>query len=151
MKPEAGGAKHVKWPFHHEIQTLHEKSEIIHEISETFHEKLGAVSKIPIAAKLRRHEPSRWSSHQPSHQRWTQTHQSSPLRTPTTSRTTTLGILSCSNLVVITDGNTLLSDEELEWLIVLRMNRDWMIFMREHYKVAAIELFGQTVVGRASA
>ena len=43
----------------------------------------------------------------------------------------------------------MLSDEELEMLVVLRMNREWMVFMREHYKVAAMELFGQTVVGRA--
>ena len=57
-------------------------------------------------------------------------------------------ILSCSNLVM-TDGNTMLSDEEVEMLVVLRMNRKWMVFMREHYKGTAMELFGQTVVGRA--
>ena len=32
----------------------------------------------------------------------------------------------------VTDGNTLLSDEELEMLVILRMNRDFMIYMREH-------------------
>ena len=34
---------------------------------------------------------------------------------------------------VLTEGNTLLSSEELEKLTLLRMNRDFMIFMRQHY------------------
>jgi hypothetical protein len=49
----------------------------------------------------------------------------------------------------MTDRNTKLSDEELEMLVVLRMNRKWMMFMRENYKGAAMKTFGQTVVGRA--
>jgi hypothetical protein len=35
--------------------------------------------------------------------------------------------------LVITDGNSLLKDDETEMLVVLRMNRDFMCFMREHY------------------
>ena len=69
----------------------------------------------------------------PSRQRWRQT----PCQAPQIPRT----------------PRTLLSDEELEMLVVLRMNREWMMFMRQHYKGAAMELFGQTVawtvVGRA--
>ena len=34
---------------------------------------------------------------------------------------------------VLTEGNTLLGDEELEMLVVLRMNRNFMRFMREKY------------------
>jgi hypothetical protein len=41
-------------------------------------------------------------------------------------------ILSCVNTVV-TPGNTLLSDEEIEMIVVLRMNRKFMKFMRMHY------------------
>ena len=41
-------------------------------------------------------------------------------------------ILSCANNV-LTKGNTLLSDAELEMIVVLRMNREFMQFMREHY------------------
>jgi len=33
----------------------------------------------------------------------------------------------------MTDGNTLLGDEELEMLVILRMNRDFMKFMRDNY------------------
>jgi len=40
--------------------------------------------------------------------------------------------MSCANLVV-TDGNSLLLDEEVTMLVVLRMNVDFMEFMREHY------------------
>jgi hypothetical protein len=54
-------------------------------------------------------------------------------------------VLSCANNVV-TKGNTLLSDEEVEMLVVLRMNRDFMTFMREHYGEEAKQMFGQTVV-----
>jgi hypothetical protein len=54
-------------------------------------------------------------------------------------------VLSCANNVV-TCGNTLLSDEEVEMLVILRMNRDFMSFMREHYGAEAKQHFGQTVV-----
>jgi hypothetical protein len=40
--------------------------------------------------------------------------------------------LSCANLIV-TDGNTILLDEEVMMLVVLRMNVDFMEFMRDHY------------------
>jgi hypothetical protein len=54
-------------------------------------------------------------------------------------------ILSCANNVVTT-GNTLLSDEEVEMIVILRMNREFMEFMREHYGEEAKQKFGQTVV-----
>jgi hypothetical protein len=54
-------------------------------------------------------------------------------------------ILSCANNV-IHKGNTLLSDDELEMLVVLRMNREFMRFMREFYSNEAKQEFGQTVV-----
>ena len=40
--------------------------------------------------------------------------------------------LSCANLVV-TDGNPILLDDEVMMLVVLRMNVDFMEFMRDHY------------------
>ena len=46
----------------------------------------------------------------------------------------------------VTNGNTLLSDEELEMLVILRMNRDFMIYMREHYNHLTKDTFGRTVV-----
>jgi hypothetical protein len=39
--------------------------------------------------------------------------------------------MSCANLDV-TEGNTILLDEEVTMLVVLRMNVDFMEFMREH-------------------
>ena len=54
-------------------------------------------------------------------------------------------ILSCANNV-LTKGNTLLSDDELEMIVVLRMNRAFMQFMRAHYAAEAKQVFGQTVV-----
>ena len=41
-------------------------------------------------------------------------------------------VLSCANNV-LTEGNTMLSDEELKMLVILRMNRKFMEFMRKHY------------------
>ena len=40
--------------------------------------------------------------------------------------------LSCANMVV-TEGNTLLLDDEVRMLVILRMNVHFMEFMREHY------------------
>ena len=40
---------------------------------------------------------------------------------------------------MLTEGNSLLGEEELELLIILRMNRDFMVFMREHYSHLAGE------------
>ncbi|KAL1503334.1 hypothetical protein AB1Y20_011386 [Prymnesium parvum] len=54
-------------------------------------------------------------------------------------------ILSCANNVLV-EGNTLLHDEELEMLVVLRMNRDFMQFMRENYSAAVKEQHGKTIV-----
>ena len=56
---------------------------------------------------------------------------------------------------MLTDGNTLLGDEELEILGVLRMNRGFMEFMRTHYgdvaKVLAMQHFGKTLVNPGDA
>ena len=41
-------------------------------------------------------------------------------------------INSCANLV-LTDGNSLLSPDEINMLVTLRMNRDYMQFMRENH------------------
>ena len=60
-------------------------------------------------------------------------------------------VLSQSNCVT-TEGNTLLSDEELEMLpllVILRMNRDFMDFMREHYKHLNYQQFSQTTIDMA--
>ena len=58
-------------------------------------------------------------------------------------------VLRCAGHV-LTDGNTLLSDEELEMLVILRMNRKFMEFMRERYpdltKSLMRQHFGCTVV-----
>ena len=54
-------------------------------------------------------------------------------------------ILSQGNLVM-TDGNTLLSDEELEMVVVLRMNRSFMRYMRAHYNHLSKQDFAETVV-----
>ena len=50
---------------------------------------------------------------------------------------------------VMTKGNTLLGDEELEMLVVLRMNRDFMEFMRANYNKVSQQQFMQTVVHEA--
>ena len=51
---------------------------------------------------------------------------------------------------VLTEGNSLLDSKELEMLVILRMNRDFMEFMREHYPDLATSLanqhFGYTTV-----
>ena len=44
------------------------------------------------------------------------------------------------------EGNTLLSDNYLEMLTILRMNRGFMDFMRTHYNDAAEQEFKMTVV-----
>ena len=54
-------------------------------------------------------------------------------------------VLSCTD-DVLTERNSLLGEEELELLIILRMNRDFMVFMREHYSHLVKEPFGRTVV-----
>ena len=57
-------------------------------------------------------------------------------------------VLSCANNV-LTEGNSLLSDEELEMLVVLRMNRKFMEYMRKHYNHLTKDHFGKTVVSPA--
>lgn len=50
---------------------------------------------------------------------------------------------------VLTEGNTLLGDEELEMLVVLRMNREFMrFFMRDRYGnvVKQAQPYGRTVL-----
>ena len=46
----------------------------------------------------------------------------------------------------MTDGNTLLKDEELENLTLLRMNKQFMKFMRQHYSHLTRQQFNRTVV-----
>ena len=46
----------------------------------------------------------------------------------------------------MTSGNTLLSDEELEMIVILRMNRDFMKFMRKHYADIPLQTFKMTVL-----
>ena len=46
----------------------------------------------------------------------------------------------------MTEGNTLLSDAELERIGVLRMNRDLMEFMRKHYADLPLQQFLMAVV-----
>jgi len=49
-------------------------------------------------------------------------------------------INSCANQV-LTLGNTLLSDGEMEKLVMCRMNEDFIVFMRQHYPEVANEQF----------
>ena len=56
-------------------------------------------------------------------------------------------VISGSNLVM-TNGNTLLGDKMLEMLVVLRMNRGFMEFMRREYaeEMMKMQLFNMTVI-----
>ena len=47
---------------------------------------------------------------------------------------------------MLTEGNTILSDEELEMLVVLRMNREFMQYMRKHHNELTADHFKRTVV-----
>ena len=49
---------------------------------------------------------------------------------------------------MLTDGNSLLGDEEIEIHFFLYMNRDLMCFIREHYweHIVKMQPFGMTVV-----
>ena len=53
-------------------------------------------------------------------------------------------VLSCANQVVV-NGNTLLKDEEIEMVVVLRMNCEFMQFMRRYYAAEAKQAFGQSL------
>ena len=57
-------------------------------------------------------------------------------------------VLRCAGHV-LSKGNTLLDEEELEMLVILRMNRDFMEFMREHYNHLSHQDFKMTVVRQA--
>ena len=54
-------------------------------------------------------------------------------------------IFSCAG-VVMDEGNTLLSDDYLEKLTLLRMNKKFMGFMRAHHNDIAQQEFKMTVV-----
>ena len=58
-------------------------------------------------------------------------------------------VLSCANLV-IDEGNTLLGDDEIEKVVTLRMNRDFMELIRAEYPELVKQLtkqhFGMTLV-----
>ena len=55
--------------------------------------------------------------------------------------------LSFAN-TVMTDGNTLLSNEEVEMLTVLHMNEDFMEYMRARRPKLSQQRLNQTVVSR---
>eukprot|EP00978_Attheya_sp_CCMP212_P044040 scaffold298500_cov80-Attheya_sp.AAC.1 len=47
----------------------------------------------------------------------------------------------------LTNGNSLLSDEEINMLVVLRMNRKkFMAFMRSHFNHISHQTFKQTIL-----
>ena len=54
-------------------------------------------------------------------------------------------VISAANLIV-NEGNTVLSDRHVEKLTILRMNRDFMEFMRANYNSVARQEFGASVV-----
>jgi len=54
-------------------------------------------------------------------------------------------VVSCAGNV-LTEGNSVLSDDELEMLVMLRMNRKFMQYMRTHYAHLTKDPFGHTVV-----
>ena len=53
--------------------------------------------------------------------------------------------------LILTDGNSLLSDDEIDMLVTLRMNASFMTSMRTHYAghLVACEQFGMTVISPA--
>ena len=61
-------------------------------------------------------------------------------------------VLRCAGHV-LTEGNTLLSDSKVEKLVILRMNRDFMVHMRKHYrhliKNTLTRQFGMSIVENA--
>jgi hypothetical protein len=58
-------------------------------------------------------------------------------------------INSAANIIV-TKGNTLLSEEMIDMCTTLRMNRDFMVYMREHYGHISLQQFRMTVVREAN-
>ena len=54
-------------------------------------------------------------------------------------------INSAANLI-LTKGNTVLAEEEINMCTVLRMNRRFMEFMREYHPDAANQRFQMTVI-----
>ena len=50
--------------------------------------------------------------------------------------------------LILTNLNANLNDDDLEKLVVLRMNRDFMIFMRENYfnEIRSLQPFNMTVI-----
>ena len=59
-------------------------------------------------------------------------------------------VLSAANLIM-TDGNTLLDDAELEMLTILRINRNFMEFMRANYNAESRQNFKQTLIDEKAA
>ena len=53
-------------------------------------------------------------------------------------------VLSVANQVVV-EGNTLLGDDEVEMITILRMNCAFMQFMRQHYSAEAKQAFNQSL------
>ena len=50
---------------------------------------------------------------------------------------------------ILTNGNTPLSDEEIEMMVILRMNESFMEHMCQHYRSMVKEVFGCTIVTTA--
>ena len=46
----------------------------------------------------------------------------------------------------MTDGHTVMKQDSLEKLVVLRMNRDFMQYMRKKYNHLTKQQFGQTLI-----
>ena len=47
---------------------------------------------------------------------------------------------------VMSDAHTLMNDEDLEMMVVLRMNRKFMEYMRTHFSHLTKQQFGMTMV-----
>ena len=58
-------------------------------------------------------------------------------------------IISCCNLV-LTEGNSLLDPEELNMIVVLRMNRRFMEYMRKYYGHLPRQQFNMTIVTQSA-
>ena len=57
-----------------------------------------------------------------------------------------LALLRCAGHV-LTEGNSVLNDDKLTMLVILRMNRKFMEFMRKHYNHLTTNYFGKTIIG----
>jgi hypothetical protein len=54
--------------------------------------------------------------------------------------------LNSASKIIFNDSNSLLSPEEMNMLAILRMNKEFMDYMREHYPHIAKQRFGLTLL-----